>query len=108
MFDLAGKKFGKLTVIERAENRGHYLMGRCICECGKETVVESYPLRKRYTKSCGCFNRGGASKRRVDIKGKRLGRLLVLERAENTRVRSAWLCRCDCGKEKIMKVIHKV
>jgi len=35
----------------------------------------------------------------IDISGKRFGRLKVIEYAGT----SAWLCKCDCGKEKIMR-----
>lgn len=34
-----------------------------------------------------------------DMKGQKIGRLLVLEMAENTKDNKArWLCKCDCGK----------
>lgn len=36
--------------------------------------------------------------------GQRFGRLVVLSRAENDAQQNArWLCRCDCGKEKIIQ-----
>ena len=36
----------------------------------------------------------------VDLTGKRFGRLLVKERAENGYLgRVKWLCECDCGKK---------
>lgn len=38
----------------------------------------------------------------IDLTGQRFGRLMVLERAPNVRGRGAWLCRCNCGKEKII------
>src|SRR6185437_14770853 len=39
----------------------------------------------------------------VDVTGQRFGRLLVLSRAENNKHhRTQWLCRCDCGTEKII------
>lgn len=35
--------------------------------------------------------------------GARFGRLLVIGRSENTKQnKSAWLCKCDCGNEKIV------
>lgn len=38
----------------------------------------------------------------LDIKGKRFGRLLVLERANIPGARNAmWRCQCDCGNETI-------
>jgi hypothetical protein len=52
--DLTGQRFGRLTVIERAE--GRYTPWRCRCSCGNETVVISINLRRGNTKSCGCFN----------------------------------------------------
>ncbi len=39
----------------------------------------------------------------IDMTGKRFGRLLVLSRAENTpKGWAQWLCRCDCGNEKVI------
>jgi hypothetical protein len=44
--------------------------------------------------------------RALDLTGQRFGILTVLERAEDKvykkRKRVCWLCRCDCGKEKII------
>lgn len=51
--DLIGKKFGKLTPIE-------YVAGskwKCICECGKECVVQTCKLNSRHTTSCGCVKK---------------------------------------------------
>jgi hypothetical protein len=55
MNDLTGQKFGKLQVIERTKSHNNKVKWRCICECGKSTVAESYLLKKGYTKSCGCL-----------------------------------------------------
>lgn len=39
----------------------------------------------------------------VDMTGQRVGRLLIVSRAENTKQNKAqWLCRCDCGNEVIV------
>lgn len=40
----------------------------------------------------------------VDLTGRRYGKLVVLERVKksSTRHTSYWLCRCDCGIEKII------
>lgn len=45
--------------------------------------------------------------RALDITGQRYGRLVAIERAENRvsesgKVRARWLCKCDCGREKIV------
>ena len=54
--DLTGQKFGRLTVIERAENgkQGHtYWLCKCIC--GNKTIVRGNHLRKGLIRSCGCL-----------------------------------------------------
>lgn len=40
----------------------------------------------------------------INLKGERFGRLLVIERATGTHLRKGvhWLCRCNCGTEKII------
>lgn len=39
-----------------------------------------------------------------DLTGQRFGHLTVLERAEKGKFSGAyWLCRCDCGAEKIIR-----
>jgi hypothetical protein len=40
----------------------------------------------------------------IDLTGKRFGKLVVLGRAPSSaRERPKWLCRCDCGKEKVIR-----
>lgn len=40
---------------------------------------------------------------KADLAKSRVGRLLVVERVGNdTRGRSRWLCKCDCGKSKVI------
>lgn len=38
----------------------------------------------------------------VDISGQRFGRLTVIERFGHNGKRITWLCKCDCGNEKIV------
>lgn len=39
----------------------------------------------------------------IDLKDQRVGRWTVIERAENNdRGQARWLCRCDCGTEKMV------
>ena len=38
-----------------------------------------------------------------DLTGQRFGNLIVIERAENLGKKIAWLCKCDCGNEKIIR-----
>lgn len=60
--NLVGKTFGRLIVIERAENyftqngksERQWL---CECQCGNKTVVLGHNLLKGQTQSCGCLAR---------------------------------------------------
>lgn len=35
----------------------------------------------------------------LDIKGKRFGKLIAIERVKNVKKKVSWKCLCDCGKE---------
>jgi hypothetical protein len=50
--DLTGKKFGKWTVLHHIESSPNWL---CRCVCGTVRAVGSSQLRRRLTKSCGCY-----------------------------------------------------
>lgn len=40
----------------------------------------------------------------IDLSGKRFGKLVVIKREENASNGDArWLCKCDCGKHKIIR-----
>lgn len=53
--NLADRRFGRLTAIERVASTKAQAQWRCVCDCGKETVVRSQDLRNGHTKSCGCY-----------------------------------------------------
>ena len=54
--DRKGQQFGRLLVVEEAgRNALKKVMWRCLCDCGKETVVPSGGLVTGNTTSCGCF-----------------------------------------------------
>lgn len=54
LVDLTGRRFGMLTVISRANNKGEETMWNCQCDCGSISVVQGNNLRRGKTKSCGC------------------------------------------------------
>lgn len=66
--DLTGKRFGKLTVLERVDdyispNTGkRYVRWKCRCDCGNETEVFANSLRTGKTASCGCLLRKNNTK----------------------------------------------
>lgn len=59
--DLTGQKFGRLTVLKKADNHttpngSIVTMWKCKCDCGNIRIVTSRNLRTGHTTSCGCFN----------------------------------------------------
>lgn len=48
----------------------------------------------------------GHSRKKLELTGQRYGSLTVLGPAGNIGNRTAWRCRCDCGRELIAKTVH--
>lgn len=58
LIDLTGQRFGRLTVIGRAENRPNgTTVWYCVCDCGGKTTARGYNLRSGEKRSCGCMMR---------------------------------------------------
>lgn len=69
LIDLTGQRFGRLTVIERAENAGNGAVRFvCQCDCGRRVAVRSDALRNGTTKSCGCLISESTTSRNVTHK----------------------------------------
>ena len=112
--NLTGLRFGKLVVIEQAEDyvspKGkHEAKWLCKCDCGNEVVVLGSCLKMdklKGTKSCGCISKEfirTLTKPRYNLIGQKFERLLVLRRADDYVTKqgkhySRWLCECDCGE----------
>ncbi len=104
IIDLQGKKFGRLTAIERTAEYGNVsgVKWVCQCDCGNTTIVSGAKLRSGETKSCGCLQRETAQKNFVDLSGNKYGKLFVIERADDKidpdgTHRTMFKCKCDCG-----------
>ena len=48
----------------------------------------------------------GHSTQKVDLTGHRYGKLTVLSPAENIGAKTAWVCRCDCGRETVVQTCN--
>lgn len=57
LIDLTGQKFGKLTVVSKAERLSHNTRWLCVCECGNSTITSSGNLKRGHTRSCGCVKK---------------------------------------------------
>ena len=113
LIDLTGKKFGRWTVVTRAENKNNNTIWYCKCECGTEKEVSGDTLKNGVSKSCGCLRseitskrsaarKGTSSGKKIDLTGKQFDRLTVIEIAgRDNRGEVLWKCICVCGNEKI-------
>jgi 5-methylcytosine-specific restriction endonuclease McrA len=94
--DLTGQKFGKLTVISKAESiLGGITVKRlwgawnCQCDCGKAIIVKTIDLNRSSTKSCGClYDEFGKSLK----PGQKINRLTTISYKNGK-----WFCLCECG-----------
>lgn len=62
--DLSGKKYGRLLVVEMAQQRSSSkkVMWVCKCDCGNEVTVIGSALKNGNTASCGCLHKEGVRK----------------------------------------------
>jgi hypothetical protein len=51
--DLAGQIYGRLKLLEQAENQRGQRMWKCVYQCGARIVVDGNSLRREHSRSCG-------------------------------------------------------
>ncbi len=62
ILDLAGQRFGRLTVLHRAGRTPHKkTLWLCRCDCGAEIVAVTGQLKSGHTQSCGCLQKEKAA-----------------------------------------------
>jgi hypothetical protein len=108
--DLTGQRFGRLVVIEPAENKGKRTQWKCLCDCGNEYIGLTDSLRSGRLQSCGCLRkesaRTQAQKNIKSLVGEKFGLLTVIAQADSYRGHSAWECECECGNKVIVNSIE--
>lgn len=99
--DLTGQRFGRLVCLEPTQQRSRSggTLWRCRCDCGKECLAVNTQLTGGYKKSCGCMSHPPLQ----DRVGMRFGMLTVLAYAGKENGMHRWHCRCDCGKETVVR-----
>lgn len=101
--DLTGKKFNRLKVVKRVDDARKGTFWLCKCDCGNDKIVESRYLRMGLIKSCGCITKENNFNRcTIDLTGRTFGRLTVIQ-YDHSKNGAYWLCRCECGKTKVIK-----
>ena len=95
---ILGKKFGKLTIIERdtsyASDKIYY---KCLCDCGKSVSIRRTDLLSGKKSDCGCESQ--INKRYLDITNKKFGKLTALYPTKTKNKKMYWMCQCDCGTQ---------
>jgi hypothetical protein len=110
LINLVGQKYGRLSVLSRAENtKSGQTRWNCLCECGNHVQAMGYNLRNKQSTSCGCYRLEraavGAIKRRKNIYGQRFSMLLALHRDPlSSKGNYRAICKCDCGNIKSINI----
>lgn len=56
LVDMRNERFGRLIVVERAENsKAGQARWFCVCDCGNTNIVKGQDLRNGKVRSCGCY-----------------------------------------------------
>lgn len=103
--NLIGKRFGKLIVIDQVNSGDKNSQWKCLCDCGQYCIKNYQNLMKSPCPSCGCETSNIISQNLlIDLTGKKFGKLTVLKRIKiQDEKEPHWLCKCDCGNEKIVR-----
>lgn len=103
--NLLGQRFERLKVQEFLYmDKFHRAMWKCICDCGKETIVATRSLISNHTNSCGCYKKDRVRQATLkDLTGKRFGKLLILGYSHSDNEKTIWRAICDCGNEKLIR-----
>lgn len=90
-----GERYGRLTVIREVEKKifpsgGQLRQFLCKCDCGNQTIVGIFNLRKGVTRSCGCLR-------------KELNKTFIedcLDKPQQSRVHNIWLAMINRCRNK--------
>lgn len=113
-----GDKFERWTVIEEVKSRRvkrgngwkdiRYFLCECSCPDKTRKEVSLSGLRIGHSKSCGCYNKESASKRKLnsgkDYTGYIFGRLTILYEVERSKNKQRQImAQCSCPDKTIKK-----
>ena len=84
-YDMTGKRYGSLVVLEPAGVKNRDAIWKCRCDCGNFAEVSTKKLISGNTKSCGCGSKNQAKKALEDMAdGTRIGGLCRQKNRSNT------------------------
>ena len=104
--DLTGQKFTRLTVIERADNRGKQPCWLCKCDCGNTKIIMGSSLRSGKTTSCGCMQKEKTKEKwqNKDFKTQKSEKMKQLWRNEDFRQMSVERVKEQWKDEKFRQI----
>ncbi|EMF0116109.1 AP2 domain-containing protein, partial [Enterococcus hirae] len=88
--------YGKIKVLKATTRRdkNRRIIWKCLCDCGNLFYCSGKYLISGGKTHCGCQR-----KNKIDITGKRFGRLIALKPIQkHGNSRCKWICKCNCGK----------
>lgn len=93
----SGDKINSWTVLYRTKNAGsNHIIYLCQCDCGTIVPVRKTDLINNKTQHCKhCSG--------INLIGQKFGRLTVIKKDYSKKNKGYWICKCDCGNEKIVK-----
>ena len=98
--DLTGKRFNKLIVLKNTNERekNGSIIWECRCDCGNIVKLSTSEIKRSNRKSCGCLNKMD------NLEKRKFGRIQVVKFLyfDKNQHSPFYLCKCDCGKEKII------
>lgn len=105
--DITGQRFGKLIALKPTNLRGSNgsIKWDCVCDCGNHTYPTVTNLERGHSTSCGCSKDEFLKSCKLDIIGKKFGKLTVVEDVtQPDDNRRKMMCVCDCGNKHICSV----
>ena len=101
-------KYGKLTILQdlgtRPVGQSRKTFCLCRCDCGREKELTKANVTSGTSRSCGhCVKEKPVVPPPV---GKKFGKLTVLAAVRvmaGGHMRWKWSCRCDCGRECVIR-----
>jgi hypothetical protein len=99
-----GQKYNQLTICEisKEKSKDNRVQILCKCECGNSSLIELRKVVSGNTKTCGCGIGCNFSHNKIDMTGKKIGRVTVIKQQGTIRGKISWLCQCDCGNQKVI------
>ena len=126
-----GYRIGHLRVEEAtSQHKNGYTIWRCRCDCGGEILLDTRTLQRGTITDCGCNTNVKPGQRDItgqrfglhqltagyrrscgclshpplkDYLGKRFSMLTVTGYAGKEDGQHLWRCKCDCGKETVVR-----